>query len=117
MSKMPDIWPIYQRLLGYVKPYRLRLAGGILLAVAYSAANGATLYVVQKVWKSVFEQVGQQHLTWLQALAYAGLLPLVMGVRGVCDFGTTYLMNWVGGKVVNDLRVVLFEHLQSLSLD
>jgi ABC-type multidrug transport system fused ATPase/permease subunit len=40
-----------------------------------------------------------------------------MAVRGACDFGTTYLMNWVGGKVVNDLRVVLFEHLQSLSLD
>jgi subfamily B ATP-binding cassette protein MsbA len=117
MSEMVDIWPIYQRLFGYVKPYRFRLAGGILLAIAYSASNGATLYVVQKVWKNVFEQVGQQHLTWLQALAYAGLLPFIMAVRGVCDFGTTYLMNWVGGKVVNDLRVLLFEHLQSLSLD
>jgi subfamily B ATP-binding cassette protein MsbA len=44
-------------------------------------------------------------------------LPLVMIVRGACDFGTTYLMNWVGGRVVNDLRSLLFEHLQTLSLD
>jgi subfamily B ATP-binding cassette protein MsbA len=117
MSKMPDIWPIYQRLFAYVKPYRLRLAGGILLAIVYSASNGTTLFVVQKVWKKVFEQASHQHLTWLQVLAYAGLLPFIMAVRGLCDFGTTYLMNWVGGKVVNDLRVVLFEHLQSLSLD
>ena len=117
MSKMPDIWPIYQRLFGYVKPYRLRLAGGILLAIAYSASNGATLLVVKMVWAKVFEQANQQNLTWLQALAYAGLVPFIMAVRGVCDFGTTYLMNWVGGKVVNDLRVLLFEHLQSLSID
>src|ERR1019366_6635188 len=117
MSKMPDIWPFYQRLFGYVKPYRLRLAGGILLATAYSASNGATLLVVKMVWAKVFEQANQQNLTWLQALAYAGLVPFIMAVRGVCDFGTTYLMNWVGGKVVNDLRVLLFEHLQSLSLD
>src|ERR1017187_1738521 len=117
MSKMPDIWPIYQRLFGYVKPYRLRLAGGILLAIAYSASNGATLFVVKMVWAKVFEQANQQNLTWLQALAYAGLVPFIMAVRGVCDFGTTYLMNWVGGKGVNDLRVLLFEHLQSLSLD
>ena len=114
---MPDIWPIYQRLFGYVKPYRLRLAGGILLAIAYSASNGATLFVVKMVWAKVFEQANQQNLTWLQALAYAGLVPFIMAVRGVCDFGTTYLMNWVGGKVVNDLRVLLFEHLQSLSID
>src|ERR1017187_4708982 len=117
MSKVTDIWPIYRRLFGYVKPYRLRLAGGILLAIAYSAANGAMLYVVKKVWAAVFEQVNQQNLTWLQVLAYAGLVPFIMAVRGVCDFGTTYLMNWVGGRVVNDLRVLLFEHLQSLSLD
>ena len=117
MSKMPDIWPIYKRLFGYVKPYRLRLAGGILLAIAYSASNGATLLVVKMVWAKVFEQANQQNLTWLQALAYAGLVPFIMAVRGVCDFGTTYLMNWVGGKVVNDLRVLLFEHLQSLSID
>jgi len=117
MSKMPDTWPIYQRLFGYVKPYRFRLAGGILLAIAYSASNGATIFIVKKVWASVFEQVNHQNLTWLQALVYAGLVPFIMAVRGVCDFGTTYLMNWVGGKVVNDLRVLLFEHLQSLSLD
>src|ERR1035441_10786597 len=103
MTKVTDIWPIYKRLFGYVNPYRLRLTVGILLAIAYSASNGATLFVVQKVWKKVFEQANQQNLTWLQALAYAGLVPFIMAVRGVCDFGTTYLMNWVGGKVVNEI--------------
>jgi subfamily B ATP-binding cassette protein MsbA len=116
MDKPREIWPLYRRLLGYVKPYRVRLAGGIALAVAYSGANAATLGVVKVVWAKVFEQ-GSQTMGWAQALAYAGLLPLVMIVRGACDFGTTYLVNWVGGRVVNDLRALLFEHLQTLSLD
>ncbi len=116
MSKTPNLWPLYRRLLRYAKPYRGRLAGGILLGVAYSGCNAATIGVVKTVWAKVFEQ-GGQNLDWLQALAFAGLLPLVMILRGVTDFGTTYLMNWVGGRVVNDMRVRLFEHVQTLSLD
>ena len=116
MNKERSIWPLYKRLLGYVRPYRLRLVGGIVLGVAYSASNAATLGVVKTVWAKIFEQ-GSHNLGWAQALAYAGLLPLVMAVRGMCDFGATYLMNWVGGRVVNDLRSFLFEHLQTLSLD
>jgi subfamily B ATP-binding cassette protein MsbA len=116
MDKSLEIWPAYKRLLRYVKPYQTRLALGILLAVAYSGANAATLGVVKKVWSGIFEH-GNQNLGLGMALAYAGLLPLVMIVRGACDFGTTYLMNWVGGRVVNDLRGLFFEHLQTLSLD
>jgi len=116
MDQSRELWPLYRRLLGYVKPYRVRLVMGIVLAVVYSAANAATLGVVQTVWKGVFERGGET-MGWAQAVAYAGLLPLVMTVRGICDFGTTYLMNWVGGRVVNDLRSLLFEHLQTLSLD
>lgn len=116
MSDQLEIWPAYKRLLRYVKPYQTRLALGIGLGVAYSGANAAVLGVVKVVWAGVFEHGGAT-MGWAQALAYAGLLPLVMIVRGTCDFGTTYLMNWVGGRVVNDLRGIFFEHLQTLSLD
>ena len=117
MEKLRSLLPLYRRLLAYVRPYRGRLVGGILLGVGYSASNGATLFVVKTVWAKVFEQAGGQSLGWLQALGYAGLVPLVMVVRGACDFGATYFMNWVGGRVINDLRARLFEHLQTLSLD
>ena len=116
MNEQLEIWPTYKRLLRYVKPYQMRLALGIGLAIAYSGANAATLGVVKKVWSGIFEH-GTQELSWGLALAYASLLPAVMIVRGWCDFGTTYLMNWVGGRVVNDLRGMFFEHLQTLSLD
>jgi subfamily B ATP-binding cassette protein MsbA len=116
MAEQRDNWGLYKRLLGYTKPYRVRLALGILLGIAYSGANGATVWVVKVVWQGVFERGGES-LAWTQALAYAGLLPLIMLVRGACDFGATYFTNWVGGRLVNDLRALMFEHLETLSLD
>src|SRR5262245_20164825 len=101
--------------MGYVRPYRLRLAGGVLFGVLYGPANVAVLSVVKKVWARFFEEA--QQWTWWQAIGVASLLPAAMAVRGLCDFLGAYLMNWVGLRTVMDLRVKMFEHLQRLSLD
>jgi len=116
MNWLSKLNPTHQRLLGYVKPYRRRLIAGIALGVGFSASNGLTLYVVKEVWRKVFEE-SHGNLTLWQSLGFACLLPLVMGLRGLCDFGATYNVLWVGQRVVNDLRSKLFEHLQILSLD
>ena len=55
--------------------------------------------------------------SWWQIIAAALVLPLVMFGRGACDYVSDYLMNWVGLRVVMDVRARVFEHLQSLSLD
>jgi subfamily B ATP-binding cassette protein MsbA len=117
MGNQRDNWLLYKRLLAYVRPYRGRLVNGILLTIAFGVSNGAKVAIVKTVWAKVFESGASANLGWAQALFYASLVPLAMLVSGVCDFGSTYLMNWVGGRAVNDLRVRLFEHLQTLSLD
>ena len=108
--------PLYRRLLGYVRPYRARLAGGIFFSIIFGATSGVLLFVLQKIWARAFEEGGVT-LGWMQMLSLALLLPCVMFARGVCDFMGTYLMNWVGLRVVMDLRIKLFEHLQDLSLE
>ncbi len=115
MSWTVQIPTQYRRLLEHVKPYRWKLAGGILFGVLYGPANVAVLSVVKKVWANFFEEA--QQWTWWRAVAVASLLPAAMAVRGVCDFCGAYLMNWVGLRAVMDLRVRMFEHLQRLSLD
>jgi subfamily B ATP-binding cassette protein MsbA len=117
MGNQRDNWALYKRLLAYVRPYRGRLVNGILLTIAFGVSNGAKVAIVKTVWAKVFESGASANLGWAAALFYASLVPLAMFVSGVCDFGSTYLMNWVGGRAVNDLRVRLFEHLQTLSLD
>jgi ATP-binding cassette, subfamily B, bacterial MsbA len=115
MSLTSQIPAQYRRLLQHVKPYRWKLAGGILFGILYGPANVAVLSVVKKVWAHFFEET-QQWTVW-HALGAAALLPAAMAVRGLCDFCGAYLMNWVGLRAVMDLRVRMFEHLQRLSLD
>ena len=116
MTAIPSLLQQYRRLLAFIKPYRGRLITGIAFGVAYGPLNVAVLAVVKKVWARFFEQ-GVTGWTWWQAAAVASLLPVVMATRGVCEFVSTYLMNWVGLRTVMDLRIKMFSHLQKLSLD
>jgi ATP-binding cassette, subfamily B, bacterial MsbA len=115
MEHSRDNWSLYKRLLEYVGPYKGRLIGGILFGVLYGPANGAVLIVVKKAWAWAFES--NWAYSWWQVFGIAVLLPVAMAARGIFDFLGTYLLNWVGLRVVMDLRVRVFEHLESLSLD
>jgi subfamily B ATP-binding cassette protein MsbA len=116
MSRFRKILSQYLRLLAFVKPYRGRLAAGIAFGLLYGPINAGVLSVVKHVWARVFEQTTDALTLW-QVFMIGMLLPVAMIARGACDFLSTYLMNWVGLRAVMDLRVRLFEHLQSLSLD
>jgi subfamily B ATP-binding cassette protein MsbA len=116
MSQARDLFGQYRRLFTFVRPYRGRLAAGILCGALYGSTNGALLFIVQRVWSRILEQPTHD-LTWWRIAGFALLLPLAMFVRGVCDYLGNYLMNWVGLRVVTDLRSRIFEQLQSLSLD
>ena len=116
MSWLPKFSPQYRRLLAFVKPYRGRLVTGIVFGIVCGPLNVAVLAVVKHVWARFFEQ-GVTGWTWWQAAGVAALLPVVMVARGICEFVSTYLMNWVGLRTVMDLRVKMFAHLQQLSLD
>lgn len=115
MENPRDNWVLYKRLLAYVRPYRRRLVAGIVFGVLYGPANGAVLQVVRKAWAWAFES--NWSYSWWQIFGIAVLLPVAMMARGAFDFMGTYLLNWVGLRVVMDLRVRVFEHLESLSLD
>ncbi len=115
MGKWSEMQALCGRLSGFARPYRLRLVAGIVCGALYGSTNGALLYVVQRIWARFLEQNTQ--LTGWELAAVAGILPAVMLARGLSDFLSNYLMNWVGLRIVVDLRTRLFEHLQSLSLD
>ncbi|MCX7915252.1 MAG: ABC transporter transmembrane domain-containing protein, partial [Verrucomicrobiae bacterium] len=56
-------------------------------------------------------------LSLWQVVGLAALVPATMAVRGLCDFLGGYLMNWVGLRVVAQLRQRLFDHLVGMSQD
>jgi subfamily B ATP-binding cassette protein MsbA len=58
----------------------------------------------------------QGHMTGQLLLIVLFVLPLVMSVKMVAMYLNNYFLRWTGAKVVQDLRIALFSHLQEQSL-
>ncbi|MGB9634414.1 MAG: ABC transporter transmembrane domain-containing protein, partial [Chloroflexaceae bacterium] len=81
--------------------------------LAGSSAIGLTFpLVIVRLLDAVLQQ---QNLMLLNGLALA-LLGMFL-LQALLTFGQSYVLNVVGERIVLDLRVALYRHLQSLSLD
>jgi len=132
----------FRRLWPFVRPYRTRLALGLLCGVLFASLNGLMLITIKKVVDLVFP--GQGASTFSQQLAGApafvqrsvewilshfeaptsksGLIlailtiPLIMLFRALVGYLNVYLTNWSAVRAIADIRAALFDHLQNLSL-
>ncbi|WP_333606930.1 lipid A export permease/ATP-binding protein MsbA [Arsukibacterium sp.] len=101
--------PIYKRLLGYLKPYRLGFIAAIIGMVGYAMVDAAFISMIQP-----FIDIGIQDKD-AEFLKYAPLVVVLMFVlRGGFHFIATYCISWVGGHIVKDIRQQLFGHLMRL---
>lgn len=101
----------WRRLLSYLKPYRTRLAIAIIALIGSSALSLVFPAVIQQVVDSVLT-VGDVQL--LDGITI-GLL-IVFLIRSVTSLVESYNLNYIGERIVMDLRVELYGKLQTLSL-
>lgn len=101
----------YIRLLTYVKPYLPRM---ILAIVCIILAASANLYVPWILRDIIDKVLASKDMTTLNAIA-AGIV-VVFFLRGIFFFGQTYLMSYIGQKVIIDIREAIYRHMQKLSL-
>jgi subfamily B ATP-binding cassette protein MsbA len=107
----PDTPVNWRRLLGYLKPYRGRMALAIA-ALSVSSAMGLTFpLVIVQLLDSVLKEQNLAQLNWL-TLALIG----VFFVQASFSLVQSYTLNFVGENIVLDLRAQLYRHLQNLSL-
>lgn len=101
----------WRRLLRYLRPYwrRMSLAVGALLLA--SAMGLSFPLVIVQLLDSVLQQ---ENLTQLNLLA--GVLVGVFFLQATFTFFQSYNLNYVGERLILDLRTELYAHLQSLSL-
>jgi ATP-binding cassette, subfamily B, multidrug efflux pump len=102
---------LMRRLLGYLRPYRLRVAGAILLLVAGAAAELAGP-LITKV--ALDRAIPDGDVPLLLLLAIALLVALLLSF--VLEAAQTLLTTWLGQHVMYDLRRQIFAHLQRLPL-
>lgn len=102
---------IYLRLLSYVRPYLRRLA---LAIVCILVASGTNLYVPWIIKDVIDGVLASKDMAMLNTIA--GGIVVVFMVRGIFFYGQTYLMSFIGQKVIIDIREAVYRHLQRLSL-
>jgi len=125
---------LYRRLIDLVKPYWLKLGGAMVCMVFVSVLTAAQAFLVKPALDGVFlkkEQVPlwvkniiiQLHLDDLllkEGMEMLLILPIAIIFlflfKGIFEYGQAYLMNYVGLRIVADIREKLYNHLQTLSL-
>src|SRR5438105_2591175 len=100
---------LYLRLLKYLRPYWVRLAVAVVCSGLVAAFTSAYAWLVKPALDEVFIN---RNVTWLALLPVA--LIVVSALKGVASYGQTYLMVYVGSRVVTDIRQHCFSHLMPL---
>jgi len=102
---------LYRRLLELVKPYWHRLAIAMVCMVGVALCTAALPYLVQPVLDDIFIQKRAEMLKFLSVVVF-----LVFSIKALTEWGNTYLMSYVGQRIVAELRQQLYDHLQRLPL-
>ncbi len=103
---------IYRRLFPFLQPYLFSaFLPAVICMLLFSATNGVLPFLVQHVFDDIFAQKNVPALGTLPVIIVGTFL-----FRALVNFGHMYLMEYVGQRIVADLRNALNAHLQSLSL-
>lgn len=97
---------LYQRLLTYLYPYRVRLLAAIVCSALVAGLSGAYAWLVRPVLDGIFISKDETLLVILPLAILA-----VSVLKGAFNYGQNYLMNYVGYRVVADIRQRLFEQM------
>jgi subfamily B ATP-binding cassette protein MsbA len=118
---------IYLRLLKYMRPYSFALFLAIICMVTFALTNGAMAYLIGPVLKFLFSGGGAEGIKLIPFNLFVFpkgwmiiAIPLIIfGValfKGLSYFGQSYLMGFVGQRVVADLRAKLYSHILDLPI-
>ena len=104
----------YKRLIRYASQYRWRLIAGMLCGILFS---GSTVSILPQLKNVLGKFVNTEGNIDTHAVLIIGLGIIVLVVlRGIGQFFSAYLIQWVGNRVVMDMRIGTFKHLQNLSV-
>jgi ABC-type multidrug transport system fused ATPase/permease subunit len=100
-----------RHLAGLLRPYRSRV---LLMLLALWIATGAALVPPYLAGRAIDDGIrgGDTDALTIIVVAFVAAAVINWGATYV----QTYLINWVGQRALQDLRLQLFEHLQRLSI-
>jgi subfamily B ATP-binding cassette protein MsbA len=101
----------FKRLLGYLRPYRLRVALAVALMFMVTLSAIPMPLLQKQVIDVAIPQRDQQMLAWV----FCAVL-ILYAVRSILSYTLNYLIGAIGQRVIFDLRYQSYRHLHRLSL-
>ncbi|MBU0985453.1 MAG: ABC transporter ATP-binding protein/permease [candidate division Zixibacteria bacterium] len=102
---------LMKRLMAYVRPYRWVVVVAVVLLLLVSALQVVMPYLVQV---AIDDHITPGDIPGLRMLTLLALGVLL--VSFLVRYLQTYIMAWLGQKVLHDIRRQVFGHLQTLNL-
>jgi ATP-binding cassette, subfamily B, bacterial len=100
-----------RHLVSLLRPYRVRVA---LMFVALLLATGAALAPPYLAGLAIDDGIKNGDTKALTMIVLAFLAAAL--INWGATYAQTFLINWVGQRALQDLRIELFQHLQKLSI-
>ncbi len=101
---------LIKQLLPYLKPYKKMATGAFLLSFVLAGLSGAQVKLVKPIFDQGLIGKASQH----EIFTLAGLLLLIGLINFPARFFHFYWLRFVGEKINNDMREVVFTKLQKL---
>ena len=102
---------MYMRLLGFLRPYRMRVAIAMLCMIILGATTAILAWSLKPALDDALSGKNM-NMIYLIPLLVIGLYAL----KGGAYYGQAYLMGYVGQKVIYDLRNLIYDHLTRQAL-
>ena len=101
----------YKRLLTYMRPYVKKFVLAVVCIILASAAN---LYVPWIIKDMIDDVLADKNMALLNAICIG--IVVIIFLRGIFYFGQSYLVSYIGQKVIIDVREVMFRKFQRMPL-
>ena len=124
-ARAPGLLTLVPRIAAYARPHRARMSGGLAITAIGIALDLAKPLPLAIVLDSILSDKSPPWpvTSWFedwsplgQASFAAAAIVLIAVGRGLATLGANHLTIDVGQRMVNDLRIGLYTHLQGLSL-
>ena len=100
---------LYLRLLRQIAPYRHIFALSLLGMLVVALTEVALPALLKPLLDGTFVEKDETMMRWMPLVVLGVTL-----VRGIAEYVASYSINWVGNKLVTDLRIAMFGRLLTL---
>lgn len=98
----------YSKILPYVKPYWFRALLSVLITIPVGLFDSAIAFMLKPFTDIALIDKSLDKITYIPIV-----IILVSLLQSALNYSATYLNTWVGRKIANDVKAVLFKKLMS----